>query len=97
MTSCDTCSMDLEKLPLDCVEILNKITPNDEEVKKFQQFTKDKKNPKSLAENDRFLYEVCVCMCTCVCVHVCVSVCVCVCMCMQCACAYMSVCAGFIS
>ena len=57
MISC-TCSMDLSRLPIDLVEILNKITPNDEEQKKFQKFSKDKKNPKNLADNDRFLYEV---------------------------------------
>lgn len=51
-------SMDLSQLPLDLVEILNKITPNEDEQKKFQKFSKDKKNPKSLPDNDRFLYEV---------------------------------------
>lgn len=50
--------MDLSQLPLDFVEILNKITPNEDEQKKFQKFAKDKKNPKSLPDNDRFLYEV---------------------------------------
>ena len=50
--------MDLSRLPIDLVEILNKITPNEEEQKKFQKFSKDKKNPKNLADNDRFLYEV---------------------------------------
>ena len=53
--------MDLDRLPLDLVEILNKITPNEDEQKKFKQFTKDKKNPKSLPDNDRFLFEVCHC------------------------------------
>ena len=51
--------MDLSQLPIDLVEILNKITPNEDEQKKFQKFTKDKKNPKSLPDNDRFLFEVC--------------------------------------
>ena len=50
--------MDLSQLPLDLVEILNKITPNDDEQKKFQKFSKDKKNPKNLPDNDRFLFEV---------------------------------------
>ena len=53
-----THSMDLGRLPLDLVEILNKITPNEDEQKKFHQFAKDKKNPKSLPDNDRFLFEV---------------------------------------
>ena len=56
-------SMDLSQLPLDLVEILNKITPNEDEQKKFQKFSKDKKNPKSLPDNDRFLYEVYI-LCT---------------------------------
>ena len=52
--------MDLTRLPLDLVEILIKVTPNEDEQKKFKQFTKDKKNPKTLADNDRFLFEVCL-------------------------------------
>ena len=52
------CSMDLTSLTLETVEIINKITPNEDELKKLDQFTKDKKNPSSLAENDRFLYDV---------------------------------------
>ena len=51
-------SMDLGALNLEMVEIIYKITPNEDELKKFSQFSKDKKNPSSLAENDRFLYEV---------------------------------------
>ena len=54
----NTHSMDLEHLPLELVEIINKITPNEDEKKKFVQFSKDKKNPVSLPDNDRFLYEV---------------------------------------
>jgi len=50
--------MDLERLPVDLVEILNKITPNEDEQKKFGNFAKDKKDPKTLPENDRFMFEV---------------------------------------
>ena len=50
--------MDLERLPVDLVEILNKITPNEDEVKKFGQFQKDKKKPNTLPDNDRFMFEV---------------------------------------
>lgn len=53
-----TARMDLELLPLDMVEILNRITPNEEEAKKFTQFAEGKKDPTSLPDNDRFLYEV---------------------------------------
>ena len=56
--------MDLSQLPIDLVEILNKITPNEDEQKKFQKFSKDKKNPKSLPDNDRFLFEVCYLACS---------------------------------
>ena len=52
------CSMDLSSLSLEMVEIINKITPNEDELKKFSQFDRDKKNPSSLAENDKFLYDV---------------------------------------
>ncbi len=50
--------MDLERLPVDLVEILNKITPNEDEIKKFTKFSKDKKDPKTLPDNDRFMFEV---------------------------------------
>lgn len=50
--------MDLDNLGLEMVEIINKITPNEDELKKFSQFSKEKKAASSLAENDRFLYEV---------------------------------------
>ncbi len=50
--------MDLERLPVDLVEILNKVIPNEDEVKKFGQFQKDKKDPKTLPDNDRFVFEV---------------------------------------
>ena len=50
--------MDLQQLPLESVDILNKITPNEDERKKFQEFIKEKKNPKDLPEHDRFLFEV---------------------------------------
>ena len=50
--------MDLNLLPLEMVDIVNDIAPNEDEVKKFNQFSKEKKNPSSLAESDRFLYDV---------------------------------------
>ena len=50
--------MDLERLPLELAEIIFKITPNDDESKKLEQFAKDKKNPVTLPDNDRFLLEV---------------------------------------
>ena len=50
--------MDLDALPLDSVEILLKLVPNEEEQKKFHQFKADKKSPESLPPNDRFIYEV---------------------------------------
>ena len=50
--------MDLDQLPLESVEILNKITPNEEERKKFKQFTENKRNPRDLPDHDRFLFEV---------------------------------------
>lgn len=50
--------MDLEGLSLEMVEIIDKITPNDDELKKFDQFSKEKKDPSLLADNDRFLFEV---------------------------------------
>lgn len=52
------CSMDLGILSLEMVEIINKIAPNEDEVKQFQKFSKEKRDPSSLAENDRFLFDV---------------------------------------
>lgn len=54
--------MDLDRLPVEMVEILNKVTPNEEETKKFSQFDKEKKSSKTLPDNDRFLYEVSQCL-----------------------------------
>ena len=50
--------MDLSKLPIEMVEIIYKIIPNNDEQKKFVLFTKDKKNPSTLPDNDKFLYDV---------------------------------------
>ena len=50
--------MDLESVPVEMVEIINKITPNEDEQKKLEEFKKSKKNAATLPENDRFLYEV---------------------------------------
>ena len=43
---------------MDMVEIISKITPNEDEQKKFDLFIKDKKDPMSLHDNDRFLINV---------------------------------------
>jgi hypothetical protein len=51
-------TMDLESFPLEQVEILLKILPNPDEIKKFDQFDKDKKNSKHLPPNDKFLYDL---------------------------------------
>ena len=50
--------MDLDTLPLESVEILAKLVPNEEELKKFKQFSADKKSVDSLPSNDRFIFEV---------------------------------------
>jgi hypothetical protein len=52
------CSMDLGVLSLEMVEILNKITPNEDELKKFNDFSKNMRDPSTLADNDRFLFDV---------------------------------------
>lgn len=50
--------MDTESLPLEHVEILLKVLPNDDEIKKFDEFVKDKKNPQTLPPDDKFLFDV---------------------------------------
>ncbi len=50
--------MNLGALPVEMVEIIHKITPNEEEQKKLEEFKKSKKSTSSLPENDVFLYEV---------------------------------------
>lgn len=48
-------SMDLQKLTLERVEILMRVIPNEQEVKAFKEFEKEKKNLDSLADEDRFM------------------------------------------
>ena len=55
---CSCYRMDLDSLPLDHAEILMKLVPNEEEMKKFEKFKADKKLPDSLPSNDRFIFEV---------------------------------------
>ena len=57
-THLSICRLDLNTLPLEFVELLIRLVPNDEETKKFQQFVVDKQNPKTLPEDDRFMLEV---------------------------------------
>lgn len=50
--------MDLELFSVEMAEILIKVLPNDDEVKKFQGYLKDKKDPKLLPPDDKFLFDV---------------------------------------
>ena len=50
--------MDLELFSVEMAEILIKVLPNDDEVKKFQEYQKDKKDPKLLPPDDKFLFDV---------------------------------------
>lgn len=52
------CRLDLSALQLEFVELLIRLVPNEEEMKKFQQFVVEKQNPKTLPEDDRFMLEV---------------------------------------
>lgn len=50
--------MDLECLPLESVEIISHLVPNETEIKKIRHFLDDKKNPETLPEEDRFIFEL---------------------------------------
>ncbi|KAL5496330.1 hypothetical protein EMCRGX_G012589 [Ephydatia muelleri] len=50
--------LDLSALQLEFVELLIRLVPNEEEMKKFQQFVVEKQNPKTLPEDDRFMLEL---------------------------------------
>ncbi|XP_065897547.1 formin-like protein 2 isoform X2 [Dysidea avara] len=50
--------MDLDVLPLESVEIVSHLIPNDNEVKKIRTFLDDKKNPETLPDEDRFVFEL---------------------------------------
>ncbi|XP_076094984.1 formin-like protein 3 isoform X3 [Mytilus galloprovincialis] len=51
--------IDLKTLSLDMVEILLTILPNDQEVKAFKQYEKDRKPLDMLTDEDRFLFQLC--------------------------------------
>lgn len=50
--------LDLGALQLEFAELLIRLVPNEEEMKKFQQFVVEKQNPKSLPVDDRFMLEL---------------------------------------
>lgn len=50
--------MDMEAFSVEMAEILIKVLPTDDEVKKFQEYLKEKKDPKLLPPDDRFLFDV---------------------------------------
>lgn len=52
-------SLDLKTLSLDRVEILLRISPNEQEVKMFREYEKEKKSIDLLSEEDRFMLNVC--------------------------------------
>lgn len=53
-----TFSLDLKVLSLECVEILLRIIPNEQEVKAFKEYEKEKKPIDQLADEDRFMINV---------------------------------------
>jgi len=51
-------SLDLKTLSLERVEILMRVIPNDQEVKAFKEYEKEKKPITALSEEDRFMITV---------------------------------------
>lgn len=52
-------SLDLKLLSLEYVEILLRIIPNEQELKAFKEYEKEKKPLDQLADEDRFMMNVC--------------------------------------
>lgn len=53
-------SLDLKALFLERVEILLRIIPNEQEVKAYKEYERDRKPTSLLSEEDRFM--ICVCI-----------------------------------
>ncbi|KAF6209241.1 hypothetical protein GE061_014986 [Apolygus lucorum] len=51
-------SLDLRLIPLDTVELLQKMIPNEAEAKKYKKYLEDKKDINLLTEEDRLLLEL---------------------------------------
>jgi formic-like protein len=51
-------NLDLKQLSLENVELLQKMTPNELEIKAFKEFTIEKKDVNSLTEEDKFVLQL---------------------------------------
>ena len=51
-------TVDLAHLSTEKVEILQRVLPNDKEIKAFKQFETERKSIATLSDEDRFLYSV---------------------------------------
>ena len=66
---CAYISLDLKTLYLERVEILLRIVPNDQELKAYREYERERKPTSLLSEEDRFM--ICVSIILVVCIHCC--------------------------
>jgi hypothetical protein len=51
-------SFDLKTLPLELVDILRRMIPNEKEIKAFKEYEKERKPINMLADEDQFVFMV---------------------------------------
>lgn len=51
-------NLDLKEISLENVEILQKMTPTDQEVKAYREYIINKKDPNMLTDEDKFMYQL---------------------------------------
>lgn len=51
-------NLDLKQISLENVEILQKMTPTEQEVKAYREYTNDRKDPNLLTEEDKFMLQL---------------------------------------
>lgn len=51
-------SLDLKQISLENVELLQKMTPTEQEIKAYKEYIADKKDPNLLTEEDKFMMQL---------------------------------------
>lgn len=51
-------NLDLKQISLENVEILQKMTPTEQEVKAYREYTNDRKDPNLLTDEDKFMLQL---------------------------------------
>lgn len=51
-------NLDLKQISLENVEILQKMTPTEQEVKAYREYTNERKDPNLLTDEDKFMMQL---------------------------------------